>query len=755
MTLKAKNVFVTGAGICCSLGQNYPEYKHNLFSYSSDIKTPIKKVRFKNGTKEVSLFVGEAAESTNDNIRRNQRSKSLTYLFKACDEAVRNADIDLSNQKVLIVLGTSLGGEVDGAFLDTKIQRKTYSDKDKDLFEKRTLYYFADELVKRYHVKDGNYYVISTACSASSNAVGLAAECLHSGMFNVALVAGVDELADISLAGFLSLGAINEARAAQVFGADDGISLGEGAGALVLQTNIYKANESPLGKILSGAITSDAYHVTAPEPTGLDAEKAINQALNQVNLKAEQIDYVNAHGTGTKANDSMEFNLLRHALPESTVVTSTKGFTGHTLGAAGIIEIINCLMTLDEGRGVGTYSDPEIYNQTLKGNPKNFIFNTTISKEFKLALNLSFAFGGNNSAVLLSRPEYNIPTLSAVSDKLPLMNICGWASTFMDEQRDHFYLDSGRYKSFKGAQTECYGYSYIPKKRVKGLNPRWFAKVDDFSKMSITTVGEALSRSHIDLGQFDPVKIGLVFSTSTGPVRTVSEVEASIPKVGYSKVSARKFPFTVMNAAAGAVAKSFNIHGPLSVISAHATGFIDAISYAQMLYNYQELDIAIVIGASQYNENSILAAEVQDELGNKCLADGCNVVILTKSTTGFENIVPVDFSSTKFEVMTEDSFICRLKYDLVNFLQKNHISTRRTIKLSANPLKDKGAFLKAWNQLLKGSVKGYHFTALGSDWNFKTGGAGEETIRSLEEGTGPIVSIESSEKIGYSFLLIK
>ncbi|AUV74130.1 hypothetical protein C1940_16880 (plasmid) [Lactiplantibacillus plantarum subsp. plantarum] len=753
--MKAKNVFVTGMGICCSLGQNYPEYKRNLFNYSSNIQTPIKKAKFKNGTKEVSLFVGQNTRNIDDTTRQNQRSKSLKYLFKVCDEAVYTADIDLSSQKVLIVLGTSLGGEVDGAFLDTKIKLKTYSDKDKDLFEKRTLYYFADELVKRYHIKNGNYYVISTACSASSNAVSLAAESLHSGVFDVALVAGVDELADISLAGFLSLGAINENRAAQAFGDDDGISLGEGAGALVLQTKINKASVTPLGKILGGATTSDAYHVTAPEPTGIDAEKAIKQALKQVNLEAKQIDYVNAHGTGTRANDNMEFNLLRHALPENTVVTSTKGFTGHTLGAAGIIEIINCLMTLDEGRSVGTYSDPEIYDQTLKKNPKNFIFNTSISKEFKLALNLSFAFGGNNSAVLLSQPDYDISTLSATSDELPVMNVCGWASTFMDNQKDHFYLDSERYSSFKGTQTNYCGYSYIPKKRVEGLNPKYFAKVDDFSKMAITTLKKALSSSHIDLGQFDPVKVGLVFSTSTGPVRIVSEIEDSIPKVGYSKVSARKFPFTVMNAAAGAVAQSFNIHGPLSVISAHATGFIDAISYAQYLYNYQNLDIVIVIGASQYNENSILAAEVQNEAGEKSLADGCNVVILTKSTTNFENIVPVVFNSTKFEVINEDSFIFRLKSDLVNFLQKNHISTGETIKLSANPLKDKGAFLRVLNQLLKDSVRGYHFTALGSDWTFKTGGAGEETIRSLREGFGPIVSIEASEKIGYSFLLIK
>lgn len=754
MILRAKNVFVTGIGICCSLGQSYPEYKRNLFNYSSNIQTPIKKARFKNGTKEASLFVGQIPGNTNDVTRQNQRSKSLKYLFKVCDEALYNADIDLSNQKVLIVLGTSLGGEVDGAFLDTKIKLKTYSDKDNDLFEKRTLYYFADELIKRYHIKTGNYYVISTACSASSNAVSLAVESLHSGEFNVALVAGVDELADISLAGFLSLGAINENRAAQAFGADDGISLGEGAGALVLQTKINKASVAPLGKILGGAITSDAYHVTAPEPTGIDAENAINQALSQVNLEAKQIDYVNAHGTGTRANDNMEFNLLRHALPENTIVTSTKGFTGHTLGAAGIIEIINCLMTLDEGRSVGTYSDPEIYDQTLKDNPKNFLFNTSISKEFKLALNLSFAFGGNNSAVLLSRPDYNISTLSATSDKLPSMNVCGWASTF-DNHKNHFYLDSKRYSSFKGTKTNYYGYSYNPEKRVEGLNPRQFSKVDDFSKMAITTVERALSSSYVDLGQFARDKIGLVFSTSTGPVRIVSEIEDSIPKVGYSKVSARKFPFTVMNAAAGAVAQSFNIHGPLSVISAHSTGFIDAMSYAQLLYNYQNLDIVIVIGASQYNENSILAAEVQDEAGEKSFADGCNVVLLTKNTTGFKNIVPVVFSSTKFEVINEDSFIFRLKSDLVNFLKKNHISSGETIKLSANPLKDKGAFLKALDQLLKGSFKGYHFTALGSDWTFKTGGAGEETIKSLGEGFGPIVSIEASEKIGYSFLLIK
>lgn len=612
-----KNVYVTGIGIKCNIANNYPTYIKNIFRKDIFNKQTIEKKEFINQEKRIKQFVGSVSNYNSD----KGKSRSLEFLKDVTREALNDARITTStDKKVVFILGTSIGGEPNNSRVQKDLLDKNFKNiLDNSLIDKRTLYYLAEEIVKQYKFIS-NYYVISTACSASANAVTFGAELVKNGDYDIAICAGTDELSDLSIAGFSSLGAINKKRACQPFAKSFGISLGEGAGAIILEKNPKKKRYA---KILAGTITSDSYHITAPEPTGDKAFIAVKEAINQINTSADKIDYINAHGTGTKANDSMEINLLSTHFPNS-YVSSTKSFTGHTLGAAGIIEIINCIASINQNKCIGTKIDKDLETVAKKTLPSNFLFNELKKEKIDLTLNLSFAFGGNNSAVLIGDPKSNIASFSKVN---PLNDsyVRGVGSTFIlkDGKPE---ININRYKKVH----KCFGffdkYQYLPLKRIPNINPRKYMKLDNFSKMAVEAVYNTLKENSINLKKYPSTKIGIIFSTPTGPANTVNEIENMIPKFGYEKVSAMKFPYTVMNAAVGAIALAFEINGPSSVITSPYTDFSDAIKYASVTTQYQNLDLIIIVAAAEFDEASLL--DKGSSLMN--IADGCNVLLLSK-----------------------------------------------------------------------------------------------------------------------------
>ncbi|WP_103073741.1 beta-ketoacyl-[acyl-carrier-protein] synthase family protein [Solilutibacter silvestris] len=242
----------------------------------------------------------------------------------------------------------------------------------------------------------GPCVTVATACSSSAKVFAQAARLIQSGMVDAALVGGVDTLCGSVLFGFNSLGLVS-ARPCRPFAQDrDGISLGEAGGFAVLER--VGDDESGGLRLLGYGESSDAHHMSTPHPEGLGAQLAMHDALARAGLAAAAIDHLNLHGTATPANDRVEALAVSALFPESLHAASTKGFTGHTLGAAGIVESVFALIALQDGILPATLGsttpDPACGPQ---------IRFATESRPIRHAMNNSFGFGGNNCSLVFGR----------------------------------------------------------------------------------------------------------------------------------------------------------------------------------------------------------------------------------------------------------------------------------------------------------------------------------------------------------------
>jgi len=254
--------------------------------------------------------------------------------------------------------------------------------------------YSLGEFVRRYLGLSGPGFVVSSACSSSAKVLGNAARMIAAGICDAAVVGGVDSLCLMTLYGFHSLGLTSPGPCRPYDVDRDGISIGEGGGFALLE----KTNRVEPGAVLllGGGESSDAYHMSTPHPEGLGARMAMQQALDSAGLEPSDIDYVNLHGTATKSNDAAEEKAVYELFGAGTPCSSTKGATGHLLGAAGITEAIISILAIEDGFMPGSANtrsvDPALKSNYLLENKQ-----TKVSR----ALTNSFGFGGSNCSLVL------------------------------------------------------------------------------------------------------------------------------------------------------------------------------------------------------------------------------------------------------------------------------------------------------------------------------------------------------------------
>jgi 3-oxoacyl-[acyl-carrier-protein] synthase-1 len=237
--------------------------------------------------------------------------------------------------------------------------------------------------------------VISTACSSSAKALASAGRWLAGGLVDAVLVGGADSLCRFTIAGFSALDSVSAERCNPLSLNRKGINIGEAAALFLLGRA-----EGPV-RLAGWGETSDAHHISSPEPTGLGAAEAMRLALARAQLKGPQVGYVNLHGTATRQNDTMECLAVDAVLGREVWVSSTKPLTGHTLGAAGALEAALCWLTLTDPQGrlpphwFDGQPDPEL--------PALHLVPAGQRERVDAVLSNSFAFGGSNASLALVR----------------------------------------------------------------------------------------------------------------------------------------------------------------------------------------------------------------------------------------------------------------------------------------------------------------------------------------------------------------
>ncbi|MHC9083424.1 beta-ketoacyl-[acyl-carrier-protein] synthase family protein [Luteimonas sp. RIT-PG2_3] len=241
----------------------------------------------------------------------------------------------------------------------------------------------------------GPCITVATACSSSAKVFAQAARLIQAGIVDAALVGGVDTLCGSVLFGFNALGLVSRERCRPFDQQRDGLSLGEAGGFAVLER---MHDDAPGIRLCGYGESSDAHHMSSPHPQGLGAELAMRDAIARAGISAADVGYLNLHGTATPANDAIEAAAVARMFPARLHASSTKGWTGHTLGAAGIVESVFAMIALEQGLLPGTLNsqspDPACGPQIRFDNAQ---------ADIRYAMNNSFGFGGNNCALVFGK----------------------------------------------------------------------------------------------------------------------------------------------------------------------------------------------------------------------------------------------------------------------------------------------------------------------------------------------------------------
>ena len=390
-------VGVLGTGCVSALGLNIDECMSNMFAGKRNITFP---TRFLTDH-SVKYPVFQISDKFNSQVSPKNKDLTLTAQLgiAAVYQALENAGIDpcdLKNKRVGVCMGTTVGCAMnnDQFYIDYKQGKNPDMDPIKRFLNSNP----AASVAREFDLA-GPVQTIVNACASGTDAIGIGALWIKAGLCDLVIAGGTDELCKVTYNGFISLMITDKDPCKPFDKKRNGLNLGEGAAALILEPVSKKTSISSHHKCFFAGYGSacDAYHLTAPKPDGQGLKKALGQAIMQSGLDKSDIGFINAHGTGTKDNDKVEDLALSEVLP-GIPFFSTKGYTGHTLGAAGAIEAVFTIQHLINEKipaSIG-FSNKD---DTLKSSP--------VVKAQKLsckaAISESVAFGGNNSTLIFSR----------------------------------------------------------------------------------------------------------------------------------------------------------------------------------------------------------------------------------------------------------------------------------------------------------------------------------------------------------------
>jgi 3-oxoacyl-[acyl-carrier-protein] synthase I len=326
---------------------------------------------------------------------RNNRLALLGLIQDGFDQAVIAAAEKYGPDRIGVFIGTSTSGILETELAFRNRNMETGKLPEAFIYNKTQNTYSVADFTRHYFDLAGPSMAISSACSSSAKVFSIARRMIEAGLIDAAVVGGVDTLCLTTLYGFNSLGLLSTQACRPCDAERDGISIGEAAAFILLERPQEVAAEHAVW-LLGVGESSDAYHMSSPHPEGLGARMAMQQALHSAALAPADIDYINLHGTSTPSNDAAEAKAVNAVFDFAVPCSSSKGATGHTLGAAGAIEAIICALALQNAfipGGLNTKTlDPQLnLNYQLQNRPQNL----------KRVLSNSFGFGGTNCSLVL------------------------------------------------------------------------------------------------------------------------------------------------------------------------------------------------------------------------------------------------------------------------------------------------------------------------------------------------------------------
>jgi 3-oxoacyl-[acyl-carrier-protein] synthase II len=414
--MQHKRVVVTGLGALTPIGNGIPAYWDGLVSGKSG-SAPI---TYFDASKFKTQFACELkGYDPNDHFDRKEARKMdrfTQYAMVASDEAIDDAGFELDTldkTRVGVIWGAGIGGLETFQNEVLNFAAGDGTPRFNPFFIPKMIPDIAPGMISiKYGFQGPNFATVS-ACASSANALIDALNYIRLGHADVMVCGGSEACVAIAgVAGFNALHALSTRnddpqKASRPFDKDrDGFVLGEGAGALVLETleHAQQRGATIYGEIIGGGLSADAYHMTAPHPDGSGATLVMENALKDAGISASKVDAVNMHGTSTPLGDVAESNALKKVFGDHLYkmnINSTKSMTGHLLGAAGAIEAISTILSIQHNivpPTINHFADDENIDPNI-----NFTFNKAQEREVNVAMSNTFGFGGHNACVVMRK----------------------------------------------------------------------------------------------------------------------------------------------------------------------------------------------------------------------------------------------------------------------------------------------------------------------------------------------------------------
>ncbi len=473
----------------------------------------------------------------------------------------------------------------------------------------------AEAVAAEFGIK-GPVLAVNSACASAAHAIGHAVDMIRSNQADAMLVGGADAFTETAFAGFNSLESLSSEPAAPYSKHRQGLSLGEGAGMLVLaRLDVARAAGAPiLAEVLGYGLSADGYHPTAPHPQGEGAARAITAALADAGVAPSGVDYLNGHGTGTPKNDTAESNAVRAALgdsAETTPLSSIKSMIGHLLGAAGAVEGIATVLAVQHQTAPPTANftepDPDCGLDPVPGSARPM--------RIRVALSNSFAFAGTNATVAFGA---YVPTAASPGNPSEDIVITGVGNLHHGE---NLCVD-------------------VDVTRV--LPARQARRLDRLSLLAIAAGREALAHAQLDIDD-NCERVGVVFGTGLGPIESIEKFTVPVLVDGPRAANPAVFPNTVYNAAAGQVAMHLGTRGPSSTIPAsHAAGAA-AMCVAFDMLRAGRADALVCVGADVPSDltKRVYAQMPLFRAGRLSLSEGAVALVLERRSVAEARGAPI------------------------------------------------------------------------------------------------------------------
>jgi 3-oxoacyl-[acyl-carrier-protein] synthase II len=400
--MKAKRVAVTGMGIFCSTAKDVEEFSRSL----KEGRTGIGPITLFDTSKYPCKIGAEIRNYRSEEFFKKKELKKLSrtdqFGLIASEEAVKTSGIDsYPSEEVGVCLGAGAGGMFEAEIYHREILSKGKSRP--SLIWPFIPSYTTDRVSERFGFS-GPKFTVTTACSSSATAIGYGADLIRTGKSKAVICGGSEALSELTFGGFNSLKATDPSPCRPFDRKRAGMSLGEGAGILILEDfdEAIKRGARIYAEFLGYGIGGEAYHITAPEPTGMGGARIIKEAVEDSGIPVTEIDYINAHGTGTPLNDKAETLSIKNVFGEraySIPVSSIKSSVGHCLGSAGAIEAISSILSI-----VHQFIPPTLNHRDGDEDcDLDYVPGKCREAKVEVVLSNSFAFGGNCTSLVFGK----------------------------------------------------------------------------------------------------------------------------------------------------------------------------------------------------------------------------------------------------------------------------------------------------------------------------------------------------------------